>query len=100
LRKAGGRILLHHNGHMLHSKAVLVDDRIGLLGSANFDLRSLFVNFEISVFLYSQPDVQAMRLWANKLLHDCKEPKPELPVRTRLWGNLAEDISRLLAPLL
>ena len=100
LRKAGARVLLHHNGHMLHSKAVIVDDRIGLLGSANFDLRSLFVNFEISVFLYSESDVQAMRVWANKLLHHCKEPKPESPVRNRIWGNLAEDISRLLAPLL
>jgi cardiolipin synthase len=100
LRKAGARILLHHNGHMLHAKAVIVDDRIGLLGSANFDLRSLFVNFEISVFLYSATDVQAMRAWAGTLLHHCKEPKPEPPARNRIWGNLAEDISRLLAPLL
>lgn len=99
LRKAGGRIL-HHTGRMMHSKAIIVDERIGLLGSANFDLRSLFVNFEIGVFLYSAADVQAMRIWAGELIRHCVEPAPEVRRRTRLLGNLAEDLSRLLAPLL
>jgi len=84
----------------MHSKAVIVDERIGLLGSANFDLRSFFVNFEIGVFLYSETDVRAMRVWAGELLRSCVEPKPEPRPRTRLLGNLAEDLSRLLAPLL
>lgn len=99
LRKAGARVM-HHTGRMMHSKAVIVDERIGLLGSANFDLRSLFVNFEIGVFLYSETDVRAMRVWAGELLRTCVEPKPEPRPRTRLLGNLAEDLSRLLAPLL
>ncbi|MFA6962008.1 MAG: phospholipase D-like domain-containing protein [Opitutaceae bacterium] len=99
LRKAGARIM-HHTGRMMHSKAIIVDDRIGLLGSANFDLRSLFVNFEIGVFLYSEPDVLAMRAWAGELLRECIEPKPEPRRRTRIWGNIIEDLSRLLAPLL
>jgi len=99
LRKAGARVMLH-TGRMMHSKAVIVDERIGLLGSANFDLRSLFVNFEIGVFLYSEADVRAMRVWAGELLRDCVEPKPEARPRVRLLGNIAEDLSRLLAPLL
>jgi cardiolipin synthase A/B len=99
LRKAGARIL-YHTGRMMHSKAIIVDDRIGQLGSANFDLRSLFVNFEIGVFLYSEADVSAMRRWAGELLRDCVEAPPEPHRRTRLLGNIAEDLSRLLAPLL
>jgi cardiolipin synthase len=58
LQRAGVRVRLHGPG-MMHSKAMIVDDRIGLLGSANFDLRSLFVNFEIGVLLYSETDVRA-----------------------------------------
>ncbi|MDF3059804.1 MAG: cls [Rariglobus sp.] len=98
LRKAGARVMLH-TGKMMHSKAIIVDERIGMLGSANFDLRSLFVNFEIGVFLYSEADVRAMRVWAGELLRECIEAKPEAH-RNRLLGNIAEDLSRLFAPLL
>jgi cardiolipin synthase A/B len=99
LRKAGARVLLYGPG-MLHAKAVMVDHRLGLIGSANFDLRSLFVNFEIGVFLYSESDILAMRAWANELLAHCREPKTEGKRRFRLFSGLAEDLSRLLAPLL
>ena len=99
LRKAGARIRLFAPG-MLHAKAVMVDHRIGLLGSANLDLRSLFVNFEIGVFLYSETDVLAMRSWAETLLENCREPKPEGKRRFRILTGIAEDLSRLLAPLL
>ncbi len=99
LRKAGARVL-HYNRGMMHSKAIIVDDRMALLGSANFDLRSLFVNFEIGVMIYSVPEVLAMRQWAGELVRSCIEPKPDKPRRFRLLGNLAEDLSRLLAPLL
>ena len=99
LQRAGARVLLYTPG-MLHSKAVIVDGKVGLLGSANFDLRSLFVNFEIGVVLYSPTDVEAMRMWAHSLFEHCKPPAPERRRRERLLGDLAEDISRLLAPLL
>ncbi|MBW8782308.1 MAG: cardiolipin synthase [Verrucomicrobia bacterium] len=99
LRKAGVRVL-HYPRGMMHSKAIIVDDRMGQLGSANFDLRSLFVNFEIGVVLYSEPEVRAMRDWIRELADRCVEPKPEKPRRFRLLGSLAEDLSRLLAPLL
>lgn len=98
LQRAGGNVLLFSPG-MLHSKAMIVDDTIGLFGSANFDLRSLFVNFEIGVLVHSRPDVLAMRTWAANLATHCQPPKPEQK-RTKLLGNVAEDLSRLLAPLL
>lgn len=99
LRSAGARVAFYTPG-MLHSKAMIVDDAIGLFGSANFDLRSLFVNFEIGVAVYSEAEVRAMRIWAGDLLRDTT-PMPDAPAhRTRLLGNIAEDLSRLLAPLL
>jgi len=85
---------------MMHSKGMIVDDRVGLLGSANFDLRSLFVNFEIGVFVYSEPEVRAMRAWAQELIAHCELLKVERSSRRRLLGNIAEDLSRLFAPML
>jgi cardiolipin synthase len=85
---------------MLHSKAMIVDDKVALLGSPNFDLRSLFVNFEIGVLVHSVPDVTAMKEWAVELARRCVAPKPERRRKTRILGNVVEDVSRLLAPLL
>jgi cardiolipin synthase A/B len=99
VRRAGARVLLH-NGTMLHSKAVIIDDRLGLMGSANFDLRSLFVNFEIGVLVHTKTDVLAMKRWAQTLTPSCTEPKPEKPPKFPYIGSMAEDLSRLLAPLL
>jgi cardiolipin synthase len=99
LAKAGVHVRLFHHG-MLHSKAVIVDDRLALMGSANFDLRSLFVNFEIGVFIYSEPDVLAMKAWATDLFNQSHAPRPQRQKKFNLLGNVAEDLSRLLAPLL
>lgn len=99
LQQAGAQVLLFSAG-MLHSKAIVVDDRVGLFGSANFDLRSLFVNFEIGVLVHSGAEVQAMKAWANDLTHRCQPARPERKRKGRLVGNVLEDLSRLLAPLL
>lgn len=99
LQRAGARVMLYTAG-MMHSKAVIIDDRIGLLGSANFDLRSLFVNFEVGVVQYSREEVLAMRAWAESLLGRCHELSPGPKLRSRVVGSVAEDLARLLAPLL
>jgi cardiolipin synthase len=97
LARAGGRVLMFGPG-MMHSKAVIVDDRVALFGSPNMDQRSLFVNFEIGVVVHSAAEVRAMKAWAVELAGHCHPPKPER--RRRFLGHLAEDLSRLLAPLL
>jgi cardiolipin synthase len=100
LIRAGARVLLYTHG-MLHAKAVIVDSRTALLGSPNFDLRSLFVNFEIGVLVHSKAEVNAMRAWVDELIPHCSVATAQPPPgRRRLLGNVAEDISRLIAPLL
>ncbi len=99
LQRVGGNVLLYSPG-MLHSKAMIVDDKVALFGSPNFDLRSLFVNFEIGVLVHSARDVAAMKSWAVKLAARCQVLPLERPRKRRVVGNVVEDLSRLLAPLL
>jgi cardiolipin synthase len=99
MQRAGARVLLFHPG-MLHAKAMLVDDKAAFFGSPNFDLRSLFVNFEIGILVHSAADVAAMKTWATQLMQRCEIAKPERRRRSRFIGNVVEDLSRLLAPLL
>jgi cardiolipin synthase A/B len=99
LQRAGARVLLYGPG-MLHAKAMVVDDKVALFGSPNFDLRSLFVNFEIGVLVHTAHDVNAIKTWAVELAGRCQPPKPERKKKSRFIGNIVEDLSRLLAPLL
>jgi cardiolipin synthase len=99
LQRAGANVLLYSLG-MLHSKAMVVDDTVALLGSPNFDLRSLFVNFEIGVLVHSSPDVAAIKEWAVALAEHSRPAVVERRKRSRILGNVMEDLSRLLAPLL
>ncbi len=99
LLRAGARVLLYTPG-MLHSKALIVDDRLGLIGSANFDSRSLFVNFEIGVVVHTAANARAMKTWAETLTPHCRPLKADPEKKPGFFANLVEDLSRLLAPLL
>jgi cardiolipin synthase len=60
------------------------------------DMRSLFLNFEVALFVYSPKEVDHVAGWAERLMVDSK---PELP--TPGWTReLAENVVRLLSPLL
>jgi cardiolipin synthase len=96
LVRAGGRVLLYQGG-MIHAKAVIVDDKVALFGSPNFDLRSLFVNFEVGVLVYTKPEIALMRGWVEDVMGRSAAPVPHRP---HLMTQIAEDLCRLLAPIL
>ena len=98
LDAAGAKIMLYQPG-MSHAKMLLVDERTGLFGSANMDLRSLFVNFEIGTIAYSPEDAAAMSRWMHEVFAHSK-PMLERRKKRRLMPAIGEEIARLLAPLL
>lgn len=92
---------------MLHAKLFIVDQKIALIGSVNFDVRSLFVNFEVGMFIHEPtalgPDgkkseaIQSLLSWVNQLKLNCKIYEPRILSPTRKW---IEDIAHMVAPLL
>jgi len=48
---------------MLHAKVVVFDEQLALAGSANLDLRSLFLNYELMVAFYEPADVRRFAAW-------------------------------------
>ncbi len=98
LQQAGVRIYLY-GPRMLHSKALLVDDGLAVIGSANFDSRSFRLNFELSV-LFCDDSVAAdldRILAADFMTADEVSrplPRPSFPQR------LGEAIARLFTPIL
>lgn len=98
LQRAGVKVLLYQPG-MNHAKVLLVDGEAALFGSANMDLRSLFVNFEIGLVAYSAPEATAVRTWMEEVF-SLSRPMSERQRNRRLFPALGEEIARLLAPLL
>ena len=61
---AGARVWLH--ARMVHAKAVIVDDELALVGSANLDGRSLFLNYELMVAFYDRRAVRDFARWIEE----------------------------------
>jgi cardiolipin synthase len=80
---------------MIHAKVMLFDNTIAILGSANFDLRSLLLNFEISCFIYSAPEIQAISDWIQSIIKNCDQHTPSAS-RTRIFF---EYMAQILKPL-
>jgi cardiolipin synthase len=61
LAQAGATVLLYPG--MMHAKAVVVDDELGLCGTVNLDARSLFLNFELMVAFYGSTEIDWLAGW-------------------------------------
>lgn len=95
IESAGGRIRPFTRG-MMHAKVTLIDHELAIVGSANLDIRSLFLDYEIAVFIYTREEIAHFEHWFKGLLNHCGE-RLEEPGTVRA---LAEDLGRLLAPLM
>lgn len=99
LLQAGVRIHLHQRG-LLHAKTMTVDDGFGLLGSANFDIRSFYLNFEMNLLSYDADAIAQLRQCQNRYLAESRQLNlPEWQSRPAL-PRLAQSCARLLGPLL
>ncbi|MCE9571555.1 MAG: PLDc N-terminal domain-containing protein [Deltaproteobacteria bacterium] len=92
---AAGVTVMRYRPGMLHAKCLLIDDAIAAVGSANFNARSLFLDFEVSLVLRGAEHNQRMAAWFAATLADC-EPGP--PIARGLRRPI-EAVVRLLAPI-
>ena len=89
---AGGRILTFPR--MIHAKVVVIDDSLGVVGSANLDMRSLFLDYELCLFLYTARDIADLSAWFERTARPCGSLAKATAIRA-----MAEDVGRLFAPL-
>ena len=98
LLKAGVKIYKYRKG-ILHAKVMLVDDVVGVVGSANFDIRSFQLNFEISALIYNRDVVARLEedFWCD--LADSVQVIREQFEHRPLSERLKESGARLLSSL-
>lgn len=99
LVEAGISIFLFGGG-LLHSKTISVDRTYSLFGSVNMDMRSFWLNFEVTLAVYCRQFTADLR----KIQQDYLEKSSELDIRTfKKRGRLEkfkENCVLLIAPLL
>ena len=85
---------------MLHSKYLVVDDSLAAIGSANMDVRSFYLNYEVTAMFYDEGvNEQLASLFQSDLEHAEELSRDKLRRGNRVQ-RLSESFARVLSPLL
>ncbi|MET1015131.1 MAG: cardiolipin synthase [Paenisporosarcina sp.] len=99
LLKAGAKVYIYDNG-FLHSKMIVVDNEASTVGTANIDVRSFKLNFEVNAFIYDrETSRQLAELFEQDMLLSTELTMERYEGRSRLI-KMKESFSRLLSPIL
>jgi cardiolipin synthase len=90
---ANGVVIHYYTRGMVHAKAMVIDDDFAYVGSPNFDMRSLFLNYEDALCVYSPEAIAQVRGFIDGLIAECASEPPHFPERP-----MVEQIALLLAP--
>lgn len=95
-----GVAIYEYTPRMLHAKTLVVDDTFAIVGTANFDNRSLRLNFEVVAAFHSSTIVADLEeAFTRDVVEAHRVTKRELamtPLHRRVW----EASARLFSPLM
>lgn len=90
LLRAGVRIF-EFKGGLLHTKSLIIDREVSLIGSANMDRRSFELNYENNILFYDKPLTEDLRQRQDDYLANSDEVTLAMveawPLARRLWNN-------------
>ena len=98
LLEAGVRIYEYTPG-FIHSKNVISDDELAVVGTINFDYRSLVHHYENAVLMYQTETIADIKQDFEDLFDISKEISLDT-LQNRWYQRLLKEIMQLFAPLL
>lgn len=99
LAESGVILKLFHGG-LLHAKTITVDDQISLFGSVNLDMRSFWLNFEATLFIYNSSFTRDIRkIQADYERQSTLLDLEQLAKRPQI-KRFKENVALLIGPLL
>lgn len=84
----------------IHSKVVLVDDKIITIGSCNIDIRSFALNFEANVVIYGEEETQNYYKIYDKDISNCEIYDLEKSNKKNIFFRMLTSFSRLFSNVL
>ncbi len=100
LLKFGAKVYTYGEDAFLHAKTIVIDDSICSIGTANMDIRSFELNFEVNAFIYSKDISKKQREIFENDIKVSKEITLESYNSRSRFMKTKEGVSRLLSPLL
>ncbi len=97
---SAGVMIHEYKRGILHSKTLTIDGNWSLVGSPNFDARSLLLNFEVGVALYDQDIASQLEQHYEKDLQHARMIREEYWRRRPARHVFVENVCRLFAPIL
>lgn len=99
LLEAGGKVYTYERG-FLHAKSVMADGKVACVGTANMDIRSFELNFEVNAMIYDEEVTVELEDNFMRDIYDSKEYTFDMYRNRSLLQRIKEQVSRLLSPLL
>jgi cardiolipin synthase len=99
LLNAGVKIFLYKKG-FVHAKTVVADSRLSVVGTANMDIRSFNLNFEIMPVIYGTQFASQMEDLFQTDLTECSEVTQEEWRKQKSWQKLNYALARLISSFL
>ncbi|OCG41035.1 cardiolipin synthase [Gilliamella sp. Fer1-1] len=96
----GGVKLYQFNDNLLHTKSVLIDNQLSLVGTVNLDMRSLWLNFEITTVIDDAEFANSLADLLQKYLSNSDQIKAEKWNQRPIWQRVTERLFYFFAPLL
>ena len=97
---SAGVNIAEFRGGLLHTKSMLIDKRIAIFGSVNFDQRSLRLNFEISLIVYNEDFCAKLEVLVDSYLKQSDFVDAQTWANQPRWRTLLENAAHLASPLL
>src|SRR5262249_6352296 len=92
--------IMHHTLGLLHAKTATIDRKLGVIGSANFDIRSFWLNFETTLFDYDDDFASILRFLQTKYMQESEQIHLDEWRRRPVVRKFADNLAQLLSPLL
>jgi cardiolipin synthase len=92
--------LFEYQPRVLHAKSLVVDDRYAMVGSANLDVRSFKINFELTTFVASSEFNDQLAGVFESDLRQCREVDFSDVAARSSFSNMADALAHLTSPLL
>jgi len=96
---AGANCYTYDNGFM-HAKGIIVDGKVFCYGTANMDIRSFALNFEVNAIVYNEKKAKEMEDRFLTDLQVCTRITRNMYAGRKLIIRIKEQVSRLMSPVL